>query len=48
MLEQQVIDKAYLAKVSAAGYEALTFMSRHPEFFSTPENGKIMTDYLAE
>jgi hypothetical protein len=46
--EEAVVDKAYLGKVSAARYEAQTFMSRHPEFFATPQNGKIMTDYMAE
>jgi hypothetical protein len=48
MPEQEVVDKAYLGKVSAARYEAQTFMSRHPEFFSTPENGRVMTQYMMD
>jgi hypothetical protein len=48
MEQEQGVDKEYLGKVSAARYEAQTFLAKHPEFFSTPENGKIMTDYMAE
>ena len=49
MSEQQAgVDPAYLSKVSAARFEALTFMNLHPEYFSTPANGKVMTDYMAQ
>jgi hypothetical protein len=46
-MEQQV-DPKYLSTLANARFEAETFMSRHPEWFCTPENGKIMTDYMSE
>jgi hypothetical protein len=45
---QAVVDKQYLGKVSAARFEAETFMSRHPEYFITPANGTAITDFVAE
>lgn len=44
----QVDGREYLGKVAAARYEAQTFMSMHPEFFSTPENGRLITEFMAE
>jgi hypothetical protein len=48
MPEQEVIDKAYLGKVAAARFEAETFLARHREFFCTPENGQLMTQYMQD
>ena len=42
------VDREHLGRVAAARYEAETFISVHPEFFTTPANGKAVTDFLAE
>ena len=42
------VNKDYLDQVSAARYEAETFLKMHPEFFVSPANGKKVTDYMAE
>ena len=42
------VNKQHLDQVSAARYEAETFMSMHPEFFATPENGRLITEFMAE
>jgi hypothetical protein len=46
--QQDAAGREHLGKVSAARYEAETFMSRHPEFFATPANGTTITNYMAE
>jgi hypothetical protein len=48
MEQEQGVSKEYLGKVSAARYEAQTFMSMHPEYFVTPANGKLIGDYMLE
>ncbi len=42
------VNKDYLDQVSAARYEAQTFLSKHPEFFATPANGHKIVNYMQE
>ncbi len=45
---QEEVSREYLGKIAAARYEAETFMSMHPEYFSTPENGRLITEFMVE
>jgi hypothetical protein len=40
--------REHLGKVSAARFEAETFLARHPSFFSTKQNGDTIIAYLTE
>jgi hypothetical protein len=46
--QEEGVDPSNLSAVAAARYEAQTFLNLHPEFFTTPANGKMITDYMAE
>jgi hypothetical protein len=47
-MPEQEVNKDYLDQVSAARYEAETFLQMHPEFFSTRANGDAIVSYMQE
>src|SRR5271169_1714785 len=47
-MSEDYIDRSQLSKAANARYEASTFLSQYPEFFTTPENGRRMTDFMQE
>lgn len=46
--QEEAVGREHLGKVAAARYEAQTFLARHPEFFSTKQNGDTIINYLTE
>lgn len=46
--QEEAVGREHLGKVSAARFEAQTFLARHPEFFSTKANGDTIINYLTE